>query len=320
MGDKQLAPNTLRVAVILPCYNEEKAIVKVIGHFRRSLPNAQIYVFDNNSSDDTAGVSAAAGAKVVFVGLPGKGNVIRRMFADIEADIYVMADGDDTYEAAVAQKLVDKLVHENLDMVVGCRVDQGENENYRRGHRLGNRLLTGSVRRIFGGQFTDMLSGYRVFSRRFVKSFPALALGFEIETELTVHALELRMPCGEVDTRYGSRPEDSESKLSTYKDGFRILKTIMRLYMVERPMQFFSIIGFVLAATSIILAIPIFQEFFETGLVPRFPTAILSTGLMLSGLLSFGCGLLLDNVTRGRQELRRFAYLAIPGVNPSHEA
>ncbi len=320
MGDKQLAPNTLRVAVILPCYNEEKAIVKVIGHFRRSLPNAQIYVFDNNSSDDTAGVSAATGAKVVFVGLPGKGNVIRRMFADIEADIYVMADGDDTYEAAVAQKLVDKLVHENLDMVVGCRVDQGENENYRRGHRLGNRLLTGSVRRIFGGQFTDMLSGYRVFSRRFVKSFPALALGFEIETELTVHALELRMPCGEVDTRYGSRPEDSESKLSTYKDGFRILKTIMRLYMVERPMQFFSIIGFVLAAISIILAIPIFQEFFETGLVPRFPTAILSTGLMLSGLLSFGCGLLLDNVTRGRQELRRFAYLAIPGVNPSHEA
>ncbi len=320
MSFQQPGTGSHKVAVILPCYNEEKAIAKVIGDFRKSLPDAEIYVFDNNSNDATAAVSAAAGAKVVFVGLPGKGNVIRRMFADIEADIYVMADGDDTYEAGVAQKLVDKLVHENLDMVVGCRVDKGEDKNYRRGHRFGNRMLTGSVRNIFGGDFTDMLSGYRVFSKRFVKSFPALAWGFEIETELTVHALELRMPCGEVDTRYGSRPEDSESKLSTYKDGFRILKTIMRLYMVERPMQFFSIIGFVLAAISIILAIPIFQEFFETGLVPRFPTAILSTGLMLSGLLSFGCGLLLDNVTRGRQELRRFAYLAIPGVNPSHEA
>jgi glycosyltransferase involved in cell wall biosynthesis len=308
-----------KVVVILPCYNEEKAIAKVISDFQQALPNAEIYVFDNNSSDATADVSREAGAKVVFVSLPGKGNVIRRMFADIEADIYVMADGDDTYEAGVAQKLVDELVDNNLDMVVGCRVDEGEDENYRRGHRLGNRVLTGSVRRIFGGRFTDMLSGYRVFSRRFVKSFPALARGFEIETELTVHALELRMPCGEVETRYGSRPEDSESKLSTYRDGFRILKTIVRLFMVERPLEFFSIISIALATASIVLAVPIFEEFFATGLVPRLPTAVLSTGLMLSGLLSFGCGLLLDNVTRGRQELRRLTYLSIPGINPSHE-
>lgn len=308
-----------RVAVILPCYNEEQAIVKVIEDFKQSLPDAEIYVFDNNSTDRTAEVSAAAGARIVFVDLPGKGNVVRRMFADIEADIYVMADGDDTYEAAVAQTLIDKLVRNNLDMVVGCRVDEGQSENYRRGHRFGNQLLTGSVRRIFGGEFTDMLSGYRIFSKRFVKSFPALARGFEIETELTVHALELRMPWGEVVTKYGSRPEDSESKLSTYRDGIRILKTIIRLYMVERPMQFFSLISFVLAALSVILAIPLLQEYLATGLVPRFPTAILSTGLMLSGLLSFACGMILDSVTRGRQEVRRFTYLSIPGINPGHE-
>ena len=319
MENRNSTTSDERVAVILPCFNEEQAIVKVIEDFKQSLPDAVIYVFDNNSSDRTAEVSAAAGATVVHVDLPGKGNVIRRMFADIEADIYVMADGDDTYEAAVAQSLIDKLVADSLDMVVGCRVDAGESENYRRGHRFGNRLLTGSVRRIFGGEFTDMLSGYRIFSRRFVKSFPALARGFEIETELTVHALELRMPCGEVVTKYGSRPEDSESKLSTYRDGFRILKTIIRLYMVERPLQFFSLISFALAALSVILAIPLFQEYLATGLVPRFPTAILSTGLMLSGLLSFVCGLLLDSVTRGRQELRRFTYLSIPGINPSHQ-
>ena len=305
----------LRVAVILPCYNEEQAIVKVINEFQEALPEAVIHVFDNNSSDRTAEVSRAAGATVSHVALKGKGNVVRRMFADVEADIYLMTDGDCTYDVSVARNLVNKLLDENLDMVVGCRVDRGEAENYRRGHRFGNQMLTGSVRHIFGGQFTDMLSGYRVFSRRFVKSFPALARGFEIETELTVHALELRMPCGEVETKYGSRPEESESKLSTYRDGFRILKTIGRLYMVERPLEFFSIFSFLLAAASIAFAIPVFQEYFATGLVPRLPTALLATGLMLSALLSFGCGLLLDNVTRGRQEQRRFAYLSIPGVS-----
>lgn len=315
MQDQHASLADLRIAVILPCYNEEHAIVTVINDFRKSLPEAAIYVFDNNSSDRTAEVARAAGATVVHVALRGKGNVVRRMFADVDADIYLMTDGDCTYDASVARNLVDKLLLENLDMVVGCRVDRGEAENYRRGHRFGNQLLTGSVRRIFGGQFTDMLSGYRVFSRRFVKSFPALTRGFEIETELTVHALELRMPCGEVATAYGSRPEESESKLSTYRDGFRILRTIGRLYMVERPFEFFSVVSFILAALSIALAIPLFQEYFATGLVPRLPTAVLATGLMLSALLSFGCGLLLDNVTRGRQELRRFTYLSIPGVS-----
>lgn len=311
----QAALAEFKIAVVLPCYNEEHAIAQVISEFQEALPEAAIYVFDNNSSDRTAEISSACGATVEHVALQGKGNVVRRMFADVEADIYLMTDGDCTYDVSVARILVDKLIAENLDMVVGCRVDKGESENYRRGHRFGNQLLTGSVRRIFGGEFTDMLSGYRVFSRRFVKSFPALARGFEIETELTVHALELRMPCGEVETAYGSRPEESESKLSTYRDGFRILKTIGRLFMVERPLVFFSILSFFLAALSIVLAIPLFQEFFATGLVPRLPTAVLATGLMLSALLSFGCGLLLDNVTRGRQELRRLSYLSIPGVS-----
>ncbi len=305
----------LRIVVILPCYNEEQAIVQVVNEFKDALPEAVIHVFDNNSTDRTSEVAHAAGATVSHVALKGKGNVVRRMFADVEADIYLMTDGDCTYDVGVARKLVDKLLDENLDMVVGSRVDRGEAENYRRGHRFGNQMLTGSVRRIFGGEFSDMLSGYRVFSRRFVKSFPSLARGFEIETELTVHALELRMPCSEVETKYGSRPDESESKLSTYRDGFRILKTIGRLYMVERPLEFFSIISFILAAASIVFAIPVFQEYFATGLVPRLPTAVLATGMMLSALLSFGCGLLLDNVTRGRQELRLLSYLSIPGVS-----
>jgi len=309
----------LQMAVILPCYNEEQAIGKVIRDFQKALPEAAIYVFDNNSTDRTAEIARSEGAEVVHVALKGKGNVVRRMFADVEADIYIMTDGDCTYDVSVCGQLVDKLLAENLDMVVGCRVDAGESENYRRGHRFGNRLLTGSVRRIFGGQFTDMLSGYRVFSRRFVKSFPALARGFEIETELTVHALELRMPWGEVATKYGSRPDESESKLSTYRDGFRILKTIGRLYMVERPLEFFSIFTLVLAAASIAFSIPVFEEYFATGLVPRLPTAVLATGLMLSALLAFVCGLLLDSVTRGRQEVRRFAYLSIPGVSQKIE-
>jgi glycosyltransferase involved in cell wall biosynthesis len=305
----------LRIAVILPCYNEEHAIARVIRDFQEALPEAEIFVFDNNSTDRTAEIARSAGARVVNVALKGKGNVVRRMFADVEADIYLMTDGDCTYDVSVARQLAEKLLQEHLDMVVGCRVDKGEAENYRRGHRLGNRLLTGSVRRMFGGEFSDMLSGYRVFSRRFVKSFPALARGFEIETELTVHALELRMPWGEVDTAYGARPEESVSKLSTYRDGFRILKTILRLYRLERPLQFFGIFSIVFALASIGFAIPLLPEYLETGLVPRLPTAVLSTGLMLAALLTLGCGLLLDNVTLGRQEQKRMAYLSIPGVS-----
>jgi hypothetical protein len=237
---------------------------------------------------------------------------VRRMFADVEADVYIITDGDTTYDARSATRLINKLLDEGLDMVVGCRVDQGESSHYRKGHRWGNRLLTGSVRHLFGGQFTDMLSGYRAFSRRYVKSFPALTTGFEIETELTVHALELRMPYGEIDTPYGARPAGSASKLSTYRDGFRILKTIMRFYMVERPLAFFSIIGAIFAIIAIGISIPVFIEYFNTGLVPRLPTAVLSVGLMLSAMLAFMSGLLLDTVTRGRHEVRRLAYLAIP--------
>ena len=301
------------IAVILPCFNEEQAIQKTVSDFKEEIPTAAIYVFDNNSSDRTTEVARAAGATVVHVPLRGKGNVVRRMFADIEADVYLMADGDSTYDAKSALSLIDKLLKERLDMVVGCRIDHGEDENYRLGHRFGNRMLTNTVQRIFGGHFTDMLSGYRAFSRRYVKSFPALATGFEIETELTIHALELRMPYGEVSTLYGARPVGSQSKLSTYRDGIRILRTIVRLYMIERPLQFFSIVAFILACSSVILTYPVFTEYLKTGLVPRLPTAVLSVGLMLSGQLALVCGFILDTVTRGRHEFRRLAYLSIPG-------
>jgi hypothetical protein len=245
------------------------------------------------------------------------GNVVRRMFSDVEADIYVMVDGDDTYDASAVRLLVDKLLDEDLDMVVGCRAisPSRASEAYRTGHQWGNKMLTQSVMHIFGGQFTDMLSGYRVFTRRYAKSFPALSKGFETETELTVHALELRMPYGEVVTRYGARPEGSLSKLSTYQDGFRILKMIILLYISERPLSFFSICSFVLGLISILISIPVFTLYFDSGIVPRLPTALLSASLMLSALLSFACGLILDNVTRSRHEMKRLAYLSIPAPN-----
>lgn len=301
-----------RVAVILPCYNEETAIGEVVRDYRKILPQAAIHVFDNMSSDATARVAREAGADVITVAQRGKGNVVRRMFADIDADIYVMADGDHTYDAASAPAMINRLVRDNLDMVVGCRVDR-EHDAYRPGHRFGNRLLTSTVRRVFGGEFSDMLSGFRVFSRRFVKSFPALTLGFEIETELTIHALELRMPCAEIDTPFYSRPDGSHSKLSTWRDGLRILRTIARLYTIEHPLAFYSMAAVMLTATGILLAVPIVVEFLETGLVPRLPTVILSTGLVLTGVLAFVSGLILDAVTRARQEVRRFAYLSLPG-------
>lgn len=302
------------VALIVPCYNEESAIESVVYGFREVLPEIDIYVFDNNSSDRTAQVAEAAGAKVISVKLPGKGNVVRRMFADVEADIYVMVDGDATYEAGAVKSLVDKLLDKHLDMVVGSRKTKEEiaGEAYRRGHQWGNYMLTHSVVKIFGGNFTDMLSGYRAFTRRYVKSFPAISRGFEIETELTVHALELRMPYGEVMTEYGARPEGSVSKLSTYRDGFRILKMIARLYITERPFSFFGICALLMALTSVILGFPLLTEYLETGLVPRFPTAILAASIMIAAALSFVCGLILDNVTRGRHEMKRLVYLGIP--------
>ena len=312
----------LDIVLIIPCFNEEMAISAVIREFRFHFPALRIYVFDNNSTDQTAAIASAEGAHVIHVPLRGKGNVVRRMFADIEADVYVMVDGDATYHAASVQGLVDKLLNEHLDMVVGCRQTPQElaATAYRRGHQLGNQMLTQSVVQIFGGSFTDMLSGYRAFTRRYVKSFPALSHGFEIETELTVHALELRMPYGEVMTPYAARPEGSVSKLSTYRDGWKILKTIGRLYVSERPLMFFTIAACLLTLFSVVLAIPIGITYFQTELVPRLPTAVLSASTMVCAILSFSCGLILNNVTRGRQEAKRLAYLTIPAPRPADEA
>ena len=301
----------LDIAVLIPCYNEAAAIGDVVHGFQQALPNAAIYVYDNNSIDNTIEVALLAGAIVRSEKQQGKGNVVRRMFADVEADIYVMVDGDDTYNAASAPVLIEKMISENLDMVNGKRVSNAE-EAYRPGHKFGNKLLTTLVKTFFGSGIEDMLSGYKVFSRRFTKSFPSLSSGFEIETELTVHALELRMPIAEVDTVYGSRPEGSESKLSTFADGFRILRTIAILIMGERPLQFFSSIFGALLVSALILSIPLITTYLETGLVPRLPTAVLITGMTLLSFLSLACGLILDTVTRGRQELKRLQYLNVP--------
>src|SRR6478609_347721 len=301
----------MRVAVLLPCYNEEAAIGATVAGFRAALPDAEIYVYDNNSIDRTAEVAALACAIVRREPMQGKGHVVRRMFADIEADIYVMADGDATYDSTAAPEMVARLATEQLDMIVGTRVSE-EVDAYRRGHRFGNAMLTGLLARIFGRSFSDILSGYRVFSRRFVKSFPVLSTGFEIETEISIHALELRMPVGEVATRYGARPEGSASKLSTYRDGWRILRLMLTLFRIERPVLYFGAIGGLLALTAIILAVPLVQTYLATGLVPRFPTAILATGLIIVAALCFFTGLILDTVVRGRREVRRLAYLGLP--------
>ena len=298
-----------RIAVLLPCYNEEAAIAQTVAGFRAALPSAAIYVYDNNSKDRTVEVARAAGAVVRSERMQGKGNVVRRMFADVDADIYVMADGDATYDAEAAPQLVRRLIDEQLDMVVGSRVTQHD-AAYRRGHVMGNKLLTGMLAKLFGRSFTDILSGYRVFSRRFVKSFPVLSGGFEIETEISVHALELRMPVGEVETRYFARPEGSASKLSTYSDGFRILNTIVTLYRIERPLLFFGAIGGLLALLALVLGIPLAITYYHTHLVPRLPTAIMATGLIILAALNVFAGLILDTVVRGRREVRRLAYLA----------
>ena len=299
------------IAVLLPCYNEAAAIAQTVAGFRAALPDATVYVYDNNSTDDTVVVARAAGAVVRTERIQGKGNVVRRMFADIDADVYVMADGDATYDAASAPALVARLLDEQCDMVVGSRISQVQ-ESYRRGHRFGNALLTGMLARLFGRSFTDILSGYRVFSRRFVKSFPSLSSGFEIETEISVHALELKMPCAEIETPYFARPEGSASKLSTYGDGFRILNTILTLYRIERPLLFFGAIGALLAGIAVVLGVPLAITYMKTHLVPRVPTAILITGLMIIAALCGFAGLILDTVVRGRREVRRLAYLTHP--------
>lgn len=301
----------LQIAVLVPCYNEEAAIKKVVEDFRAALPDATVYVYDNNSTDKTSEVAAAAGAEVRREYRRGKGNVVRRMFNDIEADVYVMVDGDDTYDAARAQELVDRLVDENLDMVVGRRIETHQ-AAYRAGHRLGNAVLTGLVRWLFAANIVDMLSGYRVFSRRFVKSFPSFSREFEIETELTVHAMQMKMPVSEVDTNYKERPPGSTSKLRTFRDGWRILVTIMNLMRNERPLLFFSLIGLVLTTIAVILGIPVISTYAHTGLVPRYPTAILCTGLMIIAFVSIATGLILDLVSHVRREAKRLAYLEYP--------
>ena len=300
-----------RVAVLIPCYNEEVAIGTVIAEFRAALPDAQLYVGDNNSTDRTGEIARAAGATTFKETYQGKGHVVRRLFSEVDADIYVLVDGDATYDAASAPAMIEALVSQRLDMVNGARISD-ETAAYRSGHRFGNWLLTSLVAALFGNQFHDMLSGYRVFSRRFVKSFPALARGFETETELTVHALQLRMPIAEVPTAYRSRPPGSLSKLSTFRDGWRILCTIGALVKQERPLLFFGGIALVLALASLVIAIPVIHTYFETRTVPRLPTAVLSTGLMLLAALSSVCGLILETVTRGRLELKRLTYLSIP--------
>lgn len=298
-----------QIAVLVPCRNEEASIAEVVRDFKRYLPAATIYVYDNGSSDETAQVARDAGAQVFSEPLVGKGNVVRRMFADIEADIYLMIDGDGTYDTSSAPRLIQYLVTNGLDMVNCARLST-DSAAYRPGHRLGNRILTGLVARVFGKRLSDMLSGYRVLSRRFVKSFPALSTGFEIETELTVHALELRVPMAELSAPYVTRPRGSASKLRTVRDGLKILKLIVHLVKEERPLQFFSTGFCLLAATSIALGIPVVAQYFATGLVGRLPTAVLATGLMIVAFLSLMCGLILDTVTRGRRELKRLLYLA----------
>jgi len=302
------------IAILVPCFNEESTVGQTVSAFREALPPATVYVYDNNSTDRTIEVARAAGAVVRSEARQGKGNVVRRMFADIDADVFVLVDGDATYEARAAPRMVRRAVDENLDFVNGARVSHSV-EAYRPGHRFGNYVLTAIVRSLFGKQFTDMLSGYKVFSRRYVKSFPAMSRGFEIETELTVHALELRMPSAEEFTVYGERPSGSVSKLSTFRDGTRILRLIFDLVRNERPLEFFGLVGVALILVAVALAVPLVETYFETGLVPRLPTAVLSVGLIIVGFLSFLAGLILDVVATMRSEMKRLAYLSYPPVS-----
>lgn len=303
-----------KIAVLIPCYNEALTIEKVINDFRRNLPDSTIYVYDNNSKDDTLALAKMAGAIAHSEVLQGKGNVVRRMFADIEAEIYVMVDGDATYDADSIQLMIDTMIDQRLDMVTGVRKSNIE-EAYRVGHRFGNWMFSSLIANIFGDRISDLLSGYRVFSRRFVKSFPALSGEFEIETELTVHALELRMPIGEVETPYGARPEGSISKLSTYKDGFKILYMVIKLIKNERPLPMFGFLGFFFLSSSLVLSAPLLVTYLETGLVPRLPTATLVVGMAIIGFFSIFAGIIIDSISTSRREIKRLFYLGHLAVN-----
>jgi len=308
----------VEIAVLVPCYNEEAAIATVVKDFRAALPSATIYVYDNNSRDQTVTRARDAGAVVRTEQRQGKGNVVRRMFADIEADIYVLVDGDDTYDAGASPRMITRMIADGADLLTARRVHT-QAAAYRPGHVLGNRLLTGLTALLFNVHLSDMLSGYRVFSRRFVKSFPFTAEGFAIETELTIHAVRLMMPMTEMDSRYKERPVGSVSKLNTWRDGFRILGTIGYLVREERPLLFFASVASLFAAVAVLIGAPVVSEYFHTGLVPRLPTAVLATGLMVIAFLSLTCGLILDTVTRGRWEAKRMSYLAIPGPANLHD-
>ncbi len=299
-----------RIAVLVPCYNEALTVATVVAQFRAALPDCVVYVYDNRSSDGTGDIARAAGAVVRREARPGKGGVMRRMFAEIDADIYIVTDGDATYDAARAPEMVERLQRDDLDVVTGIRDHENRDSAYRRGHQFGNRAFNWLLGMLFGERPTDMFSGYRVMSRRFVKSFPAEARGFEIETELTVHALDLRVPVAEVRTQYFERPEGSTSKLSTYRDGLRILATMGKLFRDVRPLPFFGTLAVLLACAGLFFGAEVVVEYWRTGLVPRLPTAVLATGLMLVASLSLACGLILDSVARGRREAKRLAYLA----------
>ncbi len=301
------------IAVILPCYNEEQTIAGVVDGFREQLPDATIYVFDNASSDNTISVAQAAGATVYREPRKGKGNVVRRMFADVDADIYLMADGDGTYDSSGAPEMIRTLIAERVDMVVARRAGVVEDAG-RKGHAFGNRIFNQFYGLLFGREFTDIFSGYRAFSRRFVKSFPAVSGGFEIETEMSVHASQLRIPTAEIELEYGRRPEGSASKLNTFRDGARILRTFALLLKETRPLVFFGAFGAVFAMAAMLISWPLVVTWLDTGLVPRLPTAVLSTGLMISALMMAACGLVLDSVSRSRIEQKRILYLGVPAL------
>lgn len=305
--------NHLNVAVLIPCYNEAITIADVIQSFQQTLPRATIYVYDNHSTDNTASIAQSHGAITKTEMDKGKGNVVRRMFADIDADIYMLVDGDNTYDASQSSKLIQRLIDDDLDMVVGARVEEAidSKNSYRFGHRAGNKLFSTLIGKLFGKKFKDVFSGYRVFSRRFVKSFPAMACGFDIETELTIHSLELQLPTAEIDTHYRARPMGSHSKLNSIRDGFKILIRIISLLKEVRPLLFFGTLFILLALCSVVLFVPVFLDYLHTGLVKRFPTEILSTGMMLLAFMNLGCGIILDSVCRARKEMKRFFYLAL---------
>lgn len=311
LGEEHVNLSSYDIAAIVPCHNEALAVGKVVADLKAAVPAMRVYVYDNNSTDGTDEIARAAGAIVRYEHSTGKGNVVRRAFSDIDADIYVMVDGDDTYEVGAVPEMIERLMSGPYDHVLGVR-EQVTDTAYRAGHEAGNRAFNVLVSKVFGMPVNDMLSGYRVMSRRFVKSFPALSREFEIETELTVHCANLRVPCAEVAVGFRDRPEGSESKLSTYRDGLKILRLILHLVRFERPVLFHSVLGALFVVVALILGIPVLVDYARTGLVPRLPTAVLASSIVLIGILLWMVGLILDAVAKSRREAARLNYLRLP--------